>query len=283
MTDVPKQPSATPNPPASISLQSRLPSLLPLVAIWVCALLPLLYYLIYQADPTSAVSLAITAKLWSLRALITAAGACMLGVLFYPPLPAWFRRFVDRTRTAWTTDRAPLVRALSELKHFETAQKHYEVARLAWIRSDYQLVQSHARRAVELDDSLPHCQHLLGQFLLRMKQLPEALTAFAAAQALDPGHAFGESQLFLAHVQHLLGSLEQANATFADYHRQHGGNHRSNYWHGEVLLALGQRDAAKAAFARAAADPKMRLTAEENWFRALARVRCWRMGSGGTP
>ena len=39
----------------------------------------------------------------------------------------------------------------------------------------------------------------------------------------------------------------------------------------EALIALRQ----------AAAPPRQRLTAEENWFRARARVRLW--GKGGAP
>ena len=279
MADV--DPASQPSPPApTVSLQSRLHSLLPLAMVWGAALLPLGFYLIYQNDPVLAVQLAILGELWLVRILATAAILTLLGLLFYPPLPASLRRYWDRTRTAWSTDRAPLLRALSDLKHFETAQKHYEVARLAWIRSDYPLVATHAARSVALDATLPHAQHLLGQFLLRMNQLEPASAAFAAAEAIDPGHAFGDAKLHLARSQYLRGAIEPALQSFAQYTREHGGSHRSNFWYGEALLANGQRDQARQAFVAAAMDPKMRLTAEENWFRACARVRCWRLGAG---
>ena len=273
---------------APIKLRQRLPSLLPLTAIWVTALLPVIFYGIYQANPEAAVVVALQIKQWSLRILMLAISATAVGILFYPPLPAWLRRLLDRTRTKWSADRAPMLRALSELKHFETAQKHFEVAKLAWIRCDYELAGKHIHRSVQLDPSLPAAQYLLGQFALRSGARTEALSAFTAAEHLEKNHAFGSAQLHKAHLQHLTGDLSESLQTFTSYFREHGSSHRSNYWHAEALLDAGQTQAAAAAYRTAAADPKMRLNSEENWFRARARVRCWRItsdnpstGSGG--
>lgn len=261
----------------AIPLRTRLPALLPLVAVWGCALLPVLFYAVHLTDPNLAVSIAIAVQYVMLLTLVAVMSATLLGLLFYPPLPAALRRKIDRTRTAWSTDPAPLIRAQSELQHFETAQKHFEVAKLAWLRANYRLVGSHARRATELDGKMPHAQHLLGQFLLRMKSLPEARRAFEAAEQLDKGHAFGAALLHAAHLQHLTGDLDQALVSFERHEREHGFSPRSNYWRGEALFAAGRHEQAAQYFVAAAADPKMRLTSEENWFRALARVRCWRI------
>lgn len=261
----------------SIPLRTRLPALLPLAAVWVSALLPVVFYLLNLGDPELAVAIAIRAKSLLLQAMAVLVAAVVVGVLFYPPLPAWLRRFVDRKKTAWSTDPALLTRALSELQHFETAQKHYEVARLAWTRADYLLVDTHLRRSVELDATMPSAQHLFGQFLLRMRSLPEARNAFEAAERLDKGHAFGEALLHVAHLQHLAGDIEAALKTFEQHEREHGASPRSKFWRGEALLAAGHQEPAAQAFVAAAADSKIRLTAEENWFRAQARVRCWRI------
>lgn len=278
---------ATANTPAqmaaSVTLRQRLPSLLPLAATWIAALLPVALYGIYHSNPEFAVVVALQMKQWSLRILMLAIIATAIGVIFYPPLPAWLRRLVDRTRTKWSADRAPLLRALSELKHFETAQKHFEVAKLAWIRCDYELTGVHIRRSVQLDPSLPAAQYLLGKFALSSDARTEALSAFTAAEHLDTGHAFGSAQLHKAHLQHLTGNLSGSLQTFASYFRKHGGSHRSNYWHAEALLDAGQNQAAAVAFQTAAADPKMRLNSEENWFRARARVRCWRITAKNSP
>ena len=261
-----------------IPLRARLPALIPLGTVWVIALLPVGFYLLHLRNPQAAVSLSTAATELTLQALFVAAAAAIAGFLLYPPLPAWVRRYLDRTRTKWSADRAPMARAISELKHFETAQKHFEIAKLAWIRSDYALVATHAQRSVALDATLPSAQYLLGLISLQTDARPEALAAFSAAEQLDPGHAFGHALLHLAHVQHLLGDQNSSLASFKQYTRAHGSNHRSNYWHGEALLAAGRANEAAKAFQAAAADPKARLTAEENWFRARARVRCWRIG-----
>ena len=76
----------------------------------------------------------------------------------------------------------------------------------------------------------------------------------------------------------LSGEHEHALARFEQHQAQHGGGHRSNYWRGEALAAAGHAEAAGEAFRAAAADPKRKLPAEENWFRALARVKSWRFG-----
>lgn len=261
-----------------IPLRARLPALIPLGVVWVIALLPVGFYVLHLSNPQAVVSLSTIAKELTLQALLVAAIAAIAGFLLYPPLPAWVRRYLDRTRTKWSADRAPIARAIAELKHFETAQKHFEVAKLAWIRSDYVLVAAHAKRSVALDGTLPAAQHLLGLISLRTDALPAALQAFTAAERLDPGHAFGDAQLHIAHLQHLLGDLNASLASFEQFTRAHGNNHRSNFWHGEALLAAGKSDEAAKAFHAAAANPKTRLTSEENWFRARARVRCWRIG-----
>ncbi len=275
MADAPPPPSA---PPASPRAPRRLAALLPLVLVWTAALAPFALWAVHQRDPELAVRLTQAARRYGSAALLVLAAATLVALLLYPPFPAWLRRSAARVRTSWSVDRAPLLRALSELQHLETAQRHLEVARLAWLRTDLALAGPHAQRAVELDPSLAPAQQLLGLLLLRAGALPQALAAFQAAEREDPGHAFGDALLHAARVQHLLGRDDDALATFAQHAERHGGSRRSSCWHGEALLAAGRRDEAAACF-RAAAEPATtRLTADENWYRALARVRCWRLG-----
>ena len=254
------------------------PSLVPLAAAWACALLPAALYVVHLQDPVLAVELANNLSTWTLRALLGAAALGALALLAYPPFPAWLRRYVDRIRRSWTVDRTPMLQALKDLEHFETAQKHFEVARLAWIRTDFSLVGPHAARAVQLDPSMPQAHHLLGQFLLRVGAAAPALQEFEAADRLDPGHAFGEALLLQGRALSQLGRNEEALARFEQHAATFGGNHRSDYWRGEALLAVGRTDDAAAAFRDAAKDPKQRLPAEENYYRALARAKRWRYG-----
>lgn len=266
--------------PSSTPSRAPLPwaSLLPLGAVWAGALLPVGLFLVSRADPVLAVELGNSISLWVVRLLLAGGAAAVLGAWAYPPFPAWLRRFFDRARRSWTVDRAPLQKALQELQHFETAQKHFEVARLAWIRTDLSMVGPHAARAVELDPTMAQAHHLFGQFLLRAGALAQARHAFAAAERLDPGHSFGDALLMQARALALLGEHEHALARFEEHRAQHGGGHRSDYWFGEALAAAGRKEEAGASFRAAAADPKQRLPSEENWFRALARVKCWRFG-----
>ena len=169
-----------------IPLRARLPALIPLGTVWVIALLPVGFYLLHLSNPQAAVSLSTAATELTLQALFVAAAAAIAGFLLYPPLPAWVRRYLDRTRTKWSADRAPMARAISELKHFETAQKHFEIAKLAWIRSDYALVATHAQRSVALDATLPSAQYLLGLIALQTDARPEALAAFQRCRATRP-------------------------------------------------------------------------------------------------
>lgn len=251
-------------------------ALLPALAVWCCALLPVFLYLLQRRDPVLAVEVANTLTGWMIRALLAGGGLCGAGLIFYPPFPAWIRRFYDRLRRSWTVDRQPLIKALADLEHFETAQKHFEVARLCWLRTDLGMVGPHAARAVELDPQMAQAHHLLGHYLARVGALPQALLAFTAAERLDPGHAFGEAQLMVARTLSLLGRHEDALASFERHSAEHGGGHRSDYWRGEALATAGRPKDAGRAFREAAADPGQKLPAEENWYRALARVKCWR-------
>lgn len=242
------------------------------------ALLPAALFLTHLIDPVLAVRSARLLTVLATDAALLTACLFVAGLLLYPPLPAWLRLLADRTRAAWSSDQPALQRARAELRHFENAQRHFEIARLAWIRRDFTLLGTHAARAVELDGELPGAHHLYGQFLLANARPAEAARQFEAAERLEPGHAFGAALLLEARATHLAGDTEAALQLFDRHATTYGSSHRSNWFHGEALLAAGRIDAARRAFAAAAAPPPQRLTAEENWFRALARVRCARLG-----
>jgi hypothetical protein len=105
-----------------------------------------------------------------------------------------------------------------------------------------------------------------------------AANAFLRAETLDPGHAFGDALLHHGRALHELGDARALEVLRA-HQQRHGGGPRSHLWLADALLRAGERDAGLAALREAAAPPRTRLTAEENWFRALARVRLW--GKGG--
>ena len=80
-----------------------------LIAAW-----PLLLQALHAASPELAVRFLVVAELWGMRLAVGVGGAFAVALLLFPPVPAWLRRFVERTRSSWTVDRAPLLRALQD-------------------------------------------------------------------------------------------------------------------------------------------------------------------------
>ncbi|MEO6593658.1 MAG: tetratricopeptide repeat protein [Planctomycetota bacterium] len=284
MTD--SSPSSIPPPAASATVQTTVPrpraiwTSLPLAAVWIAAAVPVLLWLLHQSDPVLAVRLAQSGSTWLGRVLIGLAVAGLVLALLYPPFPAWLRLMAHRTKLAVTSDRGPLLRALGELRHFESAAKHLEVGRLALQRGDVATAAPHLQRAVQLDPGVASAHHHFALLLFRHGQLPAAVQEFAAAEAIDSGHAFGDAQLHAGRALHLLGDHNHAALLLKAHAQRHGGSRRSQHWLGEALAATGDLAGASAAWTEAAAPPKQKLTAEENWFRALARVRLWRRRGG---
>lgn len=250
-----------------------------LLLVWLLAAVPVALWLLQRYDPEAAVELVATGERWLLRIGILVGALLLVAMLAFPPVPAWLRLRWHQLRLSLTSDRGPLLRALGELQHFASAQRHFEVGRLALLRREFATAMPHLAKAIELDAGMATAYHHMGLLLFRHGRIDDAAAAFARAEALEPGHAFGDA---LLHVGRCLDLAEQHRpaAELLQRHRlQHGGNRRSHYWLGLALQAAGDRQDAAAAFAIAAAPPTQQLTPEENWFRALARVRRWRGAS----
>jgi tetratricopeptide (TPR) repeat protein len=265
---------ASPSPRAGKALRS-----VPLAIIWLCALWPVALWLVHRADPVLAVRIArdtshaLTVALASVLAI-----AVVLG-LFFPPAPAWVRRSCSRVWRSLTMDSLPLLKAQSELQHFETAARHAEIGRMLRLRRRNEQAVFHFVRAVELDAGIASAWHQLGLILFSQRDWPRAANAFLRAETLDPGHAFGDALLHHGRALHELGDAHALDV-LREHQRRHGGGPRSHLWLADALLRAGERDAAIAALRVAAAPPSQRLSADENWFRALARVRLWGKGGG---
>jgi len=97
---------------------------------------------------------------------------------------------------------------------------------------------------------------------------------------MDRTRPAAEAMLQLGHTMLRLGDAAGAREMLLRHQREHGGSRRSHVWLAEACLAAGDAAAARDAFAVAAAPPARgpRLTAEENWFRAKARVASRRRG-----
>jgi tetratricopeptide (TPR) repeat protein len=254
-------------------------ALVPLCLVWLAAGVPVALWLVHRSDPELAVRVAQVGGAWLGNGLLGLGAAAFVASLCYPPLPAGVRLLLHRAKLAWASDRGPLMRAAAELRNFESAQKHLEVGRLALQLGDLNLAGPHLLRAVELDRNLSAAHYQLARLLFRIGRLAAAEKAFANAEALEPGHAFGDALLHRGRCLDLLGDHAGAVGVLQKHAAQHGGNRRSQYWLAEALQASGDREGSLAAMRTAAAPTTTPLTAEENWFRARARVDLWRHGS----
>ena len=264
--------------PVPVARRSAL-RLVPLAIVWLAAAWPVVLYAVHCQDPEAAVRLAQIAWLGVARTFLGGGALLVVALVVFPPAPAWLRLTGNRMLRSLTTDSAPLRRALADLQHFESAARHLDAGRLALQSGKIETAAPHLLRAVELDPTLPGAQHQLGLLLFRLHGLPAAFAAFRTAERLDPGHAFGEALLHAGRCAFLLGDVAGAVQLLQQHQRTHGGGRRSHCWLADALAANGDAEGARAALGYAAAPVTQRLTAEENWFRALARVRLWRRGA----
>jgi tetratricopeptide (TPR) repeat protein len=246
----------------------------------VCTLIawPIVLWLVHVGDPEGAVALARGTASGAWSVLWWSGGALLVACVVFPPALAWLRLAWHDTWIGLTSDASALARAQAELRHFETPARQLEVGRLARLRRQWQLAATHLERAVELDGSQANAWHQLGLVRFVHMQWPAAAAAFERAEELDPGHAFGDALLHLGRVRFLTGEAS-ALATLLVHQRRHGGGKKSHVWLADAQRAAGDAAGAIVSLRHAAARGERRLSAEENWYRAVARVRLW--GKGG--
>ena len=250
---------------------------LPALLIWWAAAIPIALFVANASDPIDAVRMgrAIThiappILMWS--ALI----ALALGLL-WPPFPAALRLGVARIGDTLRTDRGPLMRAVSDLRNFETAARHLEAGRAANACRDHRIAIPHLIRAIELDRDAIAAHYHLGVAFFELGALRQAVQALTHVIARDPTHAFGDALLRLGRARQLGGDPVGARELLMQHEREHGGNRKSHHWLGIAHLAVGDRDAARAALQVAASKASKPRNAEENWHCAKARVLLWRL------
>lgn len=246
-----------------------------LALVWLVVAIPPGLWLASQQDPEAVVATVRTTTSIVVAVLLWGLLGAALAALLLPPVPAWFHLKLDALRRSLGSDRGPLLRALGELQHFASAQRHLEVGRLARSRGEHALALQHLIAALELDPRAAATHHQLGLTLFALGHLPHAAHCFANAEALEPGHAFGDALLYAARCADLRDQHAAALAGFEQHEQRHGGGYKSRYWHALALDGAGQTPAATSLLQAIAARPERRLSPEENWFRALARLRSW--------
>lgn len=244
-----------------------------LLALWAAVLVAPTMLLLSGQQPSLAVALAQQLSWWTSRIGWGCFALLALALLLLPPARAGLRLLGSNLRLSLASDRGPLLRAQSELAHLATAQRQFEVGRLAYLAREWELALVHLHHALELQPNYPAALHNYGLVLLRLGHVANAATTFAAAEQLEPGFAFGDALLHLARCEDLAGQHQAAINHFAQHRQLHGGGTKSQYWHAQALAAAGETVAAQAMFQQAATTPTRRDTPEEQWYRAWARMR----------
>lgn len=268
-------------PPPAAPRQRRLRLAIAVVP-WSLALLVLAVLVTGLLSPAAGIELWQTSTevaIWTSWRLAIAAAVLLL---LYPPFPAGVRVAFARFRARLQADRGKFLIAAGELRHLETAARQYEAGRAAMSIDSPREAVPHLVRALELEPTQLGARYQLGLAALQLGDLRAAEGLLAAVVASDPGHAFGDARLQLGRARQLQQKFEAARLDLEQHEREHGGNCRSHYWLGQVRRALGDADGARAAF-HVAAHPtaKQKRTAEEDLFRARARVALWFLPRGG--
>ena len=250
--------------------------------LWVIGLWPLLLLLLfYSLGPMATLQLQIALESWGgqLGLILLVIGG--IGLLVYPPFPAGVRLLVSRTLSRMNTDREPLLRAQSDLRNFESAARHLEAGRAAVNTGSPEIAIPHLVRSLELEPNQPAAMHKLGEALLELGQAKAAIGPLSRTVELAPDQGFGSAMLLLGRAYMRADQLQNAAEVLARHAREHGGSRKSLYWRGLCLRRSGDEAGAREVFTEAATPPVegSKLTAEEGWYRACARVALW--GRGG--
>ncbi|MGA0058955.1 MAG: tetratricopeptide repeat protein [Planctomycetota bacterium] len=209
--------------------------------------------------------------------------AIALALLAWPPFLPGLRLWLARVRDRMSVDQGPMLTAQDRLRHFETAPDHVTVG-LAQLRlGQAGKAIPHFGRALQLEPTHVAARFHLGRALLQVGALDKARLALADVVRIDPAHAFGRALLELAEACERTGDDATAERILADHERSHGPHRRADLARGRLALQRGDREAARVFLDRAAAPPgagTRRLTPDEAFDRARARVLRWRIAGG---
>ena len=250
-----------------------------LLLLWALALWPLVLELLLLQSPVTAVAWDLRLRegaSWTGLALL----ACTaVAALVHPPFLPGLRLQWHRLRQSMSGDRTRLRNLQFELRQLETAARQLEAGRLALGMGDARTALPHLLRAVELDPEHLPARWQLGLALRQVGQLPLAAAELGGVVARDPAHGFGQARLALGSVLHAMGRDADAVVELRAHELAHGGSPESSFVLGRALLATGDRDEARSAFAAATHwGAGKRLDPQQAWYRARARAALRRLG-----
>jgi tetratricopeptide (TPR) repeat protein len=173
-------------------------------------------------------------------------------------------------------------RAAAQQREFGALDRPYAQGKLGAALLDRGRVRAalpYLRLARAGDPENPEVAYRLGLALLARRDPAGAVEALAAATERDEEHAFGAALLRLAEARLAAGDARGSLSDLARVERNHGVTPETAYRRGLALRSLGERAAARAAFAEverlAASAPRFQRSQARSfrWRAALARWR----------
>ncbi|MBL8858180.1 MAG: tetratricopeptide repeat protein [Planctomycetes bacterium] len=154
---------------------------------------------------------------------------------------SWFGvRAVDRRRTK---------AMLSRIGAVETPHNQGKLGSFLLAQGRARAALPHLERAVQGEGESAEWNYRLGMAYLQAKRAREAIGVLETAARIDEGHAYGSVLLRLSEAHLAAGSAESALETLARFERNHGPSPESALRRGLALKQLGDRPAARRAFA----------------------------------
>lgn len=249
------------------------------LSLWLAAAGVVGIILIGRSDPVGLV------RWWaSAHELLRAAGLWLLvgggiALIAYPPALPWLRLRWIRLRQRLSVDQRTLRELEERLRHFETAADHLQLGRM-WLRHGVPArALPHLVRAQQLDPEHLGTLDELGRALLHHGHPRHALPALRHVHAAQPEFAFGATAVALGEALLRNDEPHEAASVLERLTRTYPGNRRALWFLAQAKRRTGDASGARDALQRAAAPAEQgtRLSPEDRYFRARARVALWRV------
>ncbi len=137
-----------------------------------------------------------------------------------------------------------------ELGHVDSPHNEGKLGSLLLAGGRVRQALAHLEKAVAGEPDSAEWHYRLGTALLQRGRAPAAVESLRRASEIDEEHGYGRVQLQLSEGLLATGDAAGALACLDVFDRNHGPNPESAYRRGLALKRSGERDEARASFAR---------------------------------
>lgn len=163
----------------------------------------------------------------------------------------------------------------AQIHHLDKAHHHLQLGDIYYQQGKFTRALECYQSAHERDGADPDIRAHLGQCLLRLNRPEEARPLLEAVCAENPRHDYGHTLMGLAETHAALGDTDQAIQTWRRV-LQENGYARARVQLAELLIARGDRSAAREELREVAADdahaPAFQRKRDAAWTRRAAKL-----------